>query len=138
MKNKKGFTLVELMIVMVIIGILLSLLLPGVFTARQEALKTQVASNLRQVGIALYAHAKNSNGTLPTTLAELETEGYVEDMDVINNNIDDNPFTFNESTSNLYSLSASTVLVTDDSVVGGGTKATGYTLRADGSVNTSI
>ncbi len=136
MKNKKGFTLVELMIVMVIIGILLSLLLPGVFTARQEALKTQVASNLRQVGIALYAHAKNSNGALPANLAALDPT-YIEGIADINKNIDGDPFTFNEATSNLYSLSASTVLVTDDSIISG-TNATGYTLRADGSVNTSI
>ncbi len=137
MKNKKGFTLVELMIVMVIIGILLSLLLPGVFTARQEALKTEVASNLRQIGIALYAHAKNSNGTLPTTLAALDPK-YIEGIGNINKNIDDNPFTFNEADSDLYSLNASTVLVTDDSTAGGGTKATNYELRADGSVNTSV
>ena len=137
MKNKKGFTLVELMIVMVVIGILLSLLLPGIFTAQQEALKLKTASNLRQIGIALYAHAKNNNGKLPTTLLELETEEYIDDMGAINTNIDGNPFTFNEADANLYGLNASDALATDDSTAEGGTKATGYILSADGSVNSS-
>jgi type II secretion system protein G len=135
MKIKKGFTLVELMIVMVIIGILLSLLLPGVFTARQEALKTQVASNLRQIGIALYAYAKNNEGDLPSAadgLAVLETDGYIEDIGAINNNINDNEFTYNAGGSNLYGMSPSDPLVTDDT----GDKATGYILNADGSVDT--
>jgi len=82
MRNAKGFTLVELMIVMVIIGILLSLLLPGLFSAREEALKTKTQSNLRQVGIAIYAHAKNNNGMTPATLNELNTEGYLDDTSV--------------------------------------------------------
>ncbi|MDP8260950.1 MAG: type II secretion system protein [Candidatus Kappaea frigidicola] len=134
MKSKKGFTLVELMIVMVIIGILLSLLLPGVFTARQEALKTQVASNMRQIGIALYAHAKNNSGELPATLAALDPE-YIEGMSDINTNIDGNAFTYEyeDASGNLYSLKASDVLVTDDD----GDNATDYELRADGAVDTS-
>jgi prepilin-type N-terminal cleavage/methylation domain-containing protein len=64
-KNLKGFTLIELMIVMVIIGILLSLLLPGVFQGRQQALKTQCANHLRQSGIALWSYAKDNDGNLP-------------------------------------------------------------------------
>ena len=141
MKSKKGFTLVELMIVMVIIGILLSLLLPGVFTARQEALKTQVASNMRQIGIALYAHAKNNDGELPATLLALDPEvpsaatpTYLEGVAELELNIDDNAFTFDAASGNLYSLTASTALVTDDAE---GDNETGYVLRADGSVNTS-
>ena len=118
----------------VIIGIVAGLIGPGVFTAREEALKTQVASNMRQIGIALYAHAKNNDGMLPATLAELETEGYIEDMALINDNIDGNPFTFNQANNNLYSLNPSDALVTDDI----GNKATNYVLRGAGSVDTGI
>ena len=113
MRNTKGFTLVELMIVMVIIGILLSLLLPGLFSAREEALKTETASNLRQVGIALYAHAKNNNGTLPATLNELNTEGYIDDTSVLSS-ADGTPFTYSQASQDLYSLTSDAVLAYDD------------------------
>jgi prepilin-type N-terminal cleavage/methylation domain-containing protein len=132
MKGRKGFTLVELMIVMVIIGILLSLLLPGVFTARQEALKTKTASNMRQIGIALYAHAKNNDGSLPTNLADLVTNGYLEDNAVFENGKGD-AFNYVATGDNLYTMNASDTLVIDDDADTG----TDYTLKADGSVDTS-
>ena len=62
---RKGFTLIELMIAMVIIGILLSLLLPGVFQGRDYALRTKCANNLHQIAIALLAYAKDNNGKFP-------------------------------------------------------------------------
>ena len=54
MKNKllkkiKGFTLVEIMIVVTIIGILASLAVPAFQRARWKALETSVRNNLRQV-----------------------------------------------------------------------------------------
>jgi prepilin-type N-terminal cleavage/methylation domain-containing protein/prepilin-type processing-associated H-X9-DG protein len=65
MNKKKGFTLVELLVVIGIIAVLVAFLLPALGTARKQANSVACMSNLKQIGVGFMMYANNNRGVLP-------------------------------------------------------------------------
>lgn len=73
--SARGFTLIEVLVVLAIVGLLVALLLPALQAAREAARRAQCAGNLHQIGVAFQHRVSGSNrtpGGLSGLLKQLE------------------------------------------------------------------
>ena len=63
--HMKKFTLLELMVVIAIIGVLVTMLLPSLQKARQEAERAVCTSNLKQTAVAMVVYSVENNDFAP-------------------------------------------------------------------------
>jgi prepilin-type N-terminal cleavage/methylation domain-containing protein/prepilin-type processing-associated H-X9-DG protein len=76
---KYGFTLVELLVVIAVIGILIALLLPAVQEARESARRMQCTSNEKQIALAVLGYEEVHGALPPSGLVEDKTLSFTED-----------------------------------------------------------
>jgi len=70
---RRGFTLIELVVVVAILSLLVAVFVPALRASRQKAKAVVCASNVRQLGIAVAAYSSN-NGTVPHGFVDSDIE----------------------------------------------------------------
>lgn len=71
--KRRGFTLIEMLVVIAIIAILAGLLLPAIQLARKRARRIECASQVRQVALGMSLYGDDNDGMLPAADANWST-----------------------------------------------------------------
>jgi len=78
MRSKKGFTLVELMVVVIILGILVAIAIPIYNNVTGDAQKKACAANERTLEGAVAMYQAANDGKMPNSLDALVQGGFID------------------------------------------------------------
>lgn len=74
-RESAGFTLIEAVVVIAVMGLLIALLLPAVQSARESSRRLQCVNNLKQIGVAMNSHHSSNRRFPPGYQTDLFASG---------------------------------------------------------------
>ena len=80
MRASRGFTLIGLLVVLVVLGVIAALLLPALAGERECARRVQCTSNLKQFGLAMHMYAQDFGEFPPHDVPDEYAVGDIEDF----------------------------------------------------------
>jgi prepilin-type N-terminal cleavage/methylation domain-containing protein len=134
MRNARGFTLVELMIVVVVIGILAAIATPNMTGMRLRAREAAVRENCHTVQVATEDFSVTNSGLYPANIADVSRSGHTLVDMLPGSQLLQNPFTSIRSEP-IDGASATAGQVGYAPALDGSGTPTGYTITGFGHSN---